>query len=234
MAILRYIEWGLAQLLYRARGHDANLLTRSDLFKAIPQNIHVTSPELGPSGSHLTLEQHSKLGANKFPRLQWSLAPDTAGISPSDIQEYMLVCEDADSPLPTPGLHGLYYSIPPSKTSVGPEDFEIDTDTDGKGDNDAAATPTTASTTANTSTSEPKWLKGGFRLGRNHRGSVYIGPRPPVGHGPHRYFFQVVALKEKVKTAEMSPVATKEELMQQINGKIIGWGVWVGIFEHKW
>ncbi|KAL2427209.1 hypothetical protein ABEF95_010452 [Exophiala dermatitidis] len=249
--ILRYIEWGLAQLLYRARGHDAKLFTRSDVFKEIPQNIQVTSPELGPSGSHLTWD-HSKLGSNRFPRLTWSLSTitpvtnttnthtsttdtitnttpvttnttntnttDQSGneIISSNVQEYLLICEDPDSPLPTPGNHGIYYSIPAHKTEISPEDLELDTDK-----NEAAGDGS-------------KWLKGGFRLGANHRGSVYIGPRPPVGHGEHRYFFQVVALKERLSTNEMRPVATREELLQQIKGKLIGWGVWIGIYENQW
>jgi hypothetical protein len=29
-------------------------------------------------------------------------------------------------------------------------------------------------------------------------------------------------------------VATKDELKEAIKGKIIGYGVWIGIFEHKW
>ncbi|KAG9783912.1 hypothetical protein KCU88_g2947, partial [Aureobasidium melanogenum] len=239
--LLRYIEWALAQLLYRARGHDAKLFTRSEAFKGIPQNIQVTSPELGPSGSHLTWD-HSKLGSNRFPRLTWSLptitpvnntttntdtntntntnTTDQSGngmhISEPNVQEYLLICEDPDSPLPTPGNHGIYYSIPADKTEIGPEDLELDDDR-----NEAAANGS-------------KWLKGGFRLGANHRGTVYIGPRPPVGHGEHRYFYQVVALKEKLDTNEMSPVATREELLQQIKGKLFGWGVWIGKFENKW
>ncbi|EXJ79315.1 hypothetical protein A1O3_08817 [Capronia epimyces CBS 606.96] len=93
-----------------------------------PQNIQVESPELGASGSHLTWE-HSLLGSNRFPRLKWSPAADAA-IPGTAIQEYILICEDPDSPLP-----------------------------------------------------------------------------------------------------KMSPAATKDELVEEIEGKIVGWGVWI---ENKW
>ena len=35
-------------------------------------------------------------------------------------------------------------------------------------------------------------VKGGFKFGQNHMGNVYGGPRPVLGHGPHRYLYQVV------------------------------------------
>ena len=140
------------------------------------------------------------------------LAPDAA-ISKAEIKEYVLICEDPDAPLPIVPNHGMYYAIPTDKTHVSPEDFKLDSERD---------------------VGKAKWLKGGFRLGKNLRGSIYSGPRPPVGHGEHRYFFQVIGMKEKVNASKMKPVATKDELIEQMKGNIVGWGVWIGIFEHKW
>ncbi|KIX07003.1 uncharacterized protein Z518_04979 [Rhinocladiella mackenziei CBS 650.93] len=150
MGILKYIEYGLAQLLYNQKGRDSKLFTKGDLFKDIPQNIKVQSPELGPSGSYMKTE-HTQFGASKFPQLTWSTTA-------SNVKEYMLICEDPDAPLPF--------------------DIEIDG-------------------------SKPlpdggKWLSGGFRLGKNLRGTIYSGSRPAAGHGEHRYFYQVVTLKEEV------------------------------------
>ncbi|KAK7894557.1 hypothetical protein LTR67_006318 [Exophiala xenobiotica] len=214
MSILRYLEYYLARLLFNQKGRDAKLFTNNNptLFADIPKNILITSPEIGPSGSHLSIE-HSQLGTSKFPELLWSLAPNT-GISQADIKEYILLVEDPDAPLPLVPNHGLYYAIPPTKTHVGPEDLQVDTTTHQTG--------------------EGKWLKGGFRLGKNLRGSIYSGPRPPVGHGEHRYFFQVIALNEKLDLDKLKPVATKAELKEAIRGKIIGYGLWIGIFENKW
>ena len=77
-------------------------------------------------------------------------------------------------------------------------------------------------------------MKGGFRLGKNIRGTVYSGPRPVMGHGAHRYYYQLIALKEPVDVENMSAMATKKELSEEIVGKVAGWGVWIGIFERKW
>ena len=211
MGVLRYIEYYLARLLFHVKGHDKKLFTNSPLFNDIPKNIKVESPDVGPSGSHLTVD-HTQFGESKFPELKWSLMPDAA-ISETNIQEYMLICEDPDAPLPIVPNHGMYYAIPATKTRIGPEDIEVDSDRDA---------------------GEGKWLRGGFRLGKNFRGTLYSGPRPPVGHGEHRYFFQVVALKERVDIAAMKPLATRDELVENMRGKISGWGVWVGVFEHKW
>jgi len=211
MGIWKYIEYYLARLLYSQRGRDAKLLVNSPIFKGVPKNLEVVSPDVGVSGSHFPIE-YTQYGANKFPQLSWSLSVD-ATISQADIKEYVMICEDPDAPLPLVPIHGIFFAIPPTKTHLGPEDIQLDREDGGSG---------------------AKWLKGGFRLGKNIRGTIYGGPRPPVGHGEHRYFFQVVALKDKLDPAKMSGVATKSELMEQMKSHIIGYGVWIGIFERKW
>jgi hypothetical protein len=44
----------------------------------------------------------------------------------------------------------------------------------------------------------------------------------------------VVALKEKLDTSKMSPIAKNAELAKQIEGKVLGWGEWMGVSERKW
>jgi phosphatidylethanolamine-binding protein (PEBP) family uncharacterized protein len=129
------------------------------------------------------------------------------------VQEYILIVEDPDAPLPTPITHGLYYSIPSTVTGVNNGDFR------------------TAEDSSSTSTYH---LTGGFKYGQNRGGKIYLGPRPLLGHGPHRYFFQLIALKEKVDAGNLSTVANKEELALEIQGKVIGWGVWIGVYERRW
>ncbi|CEJ56603.1 hypothetical protein PMG11_02805 [Penicillium brasilianum] len=125
-----------------------------------------------------------------------------------DIKEYLLVSEDPDAPLPSPIIHGIYYGIPASKMGVSDVDFEV---------------------------AEGEYmLKGGFKYGKNRRGTVYIPPRPLLGHGPHRYFFTLVALSQPVDTSKMSPLPTIEEMAKEIEGKVMGWGEWVGSYERKW
>jgi len=217
MGILRYIEYFLARLFFNYKGKDAKLLTRSSVFVSTAKNIIVTSPTLGSSPAHLSTE-HSQFGASKFPTLSWSLDPNVPGVELDMVKEWFLIVEDPDAPIPIVPIHGLYYAIPAAKTSVGLDDFNLES---SKPASDSEAP-------------EAQRLTGGFRLGKNFRGTLYSGPRPPVGHGEHRYFFQVVALKEHLDTKKMKPVATRDEVLKEMEGKICGWGEWIGIYENKW
>ncbi|OAL20181.1 hypothetical protein AYO20_11545 [Fonsecaea nubica] len=213
MGLLRYLEYYLARLLYSQKGRDAKLLTRAAVFATVPQTVQVTSPTLGASPAHLSVE-HTQFGTSRFPDLSWSLEDGV-----DSVKEWLLICEDPDAPLPLVPVHGLYYAIPATKTTVGPDDFTLAVDT---------------SKTAPADEPGAKHLAGGFRLGKNLRGTLYSGPRPPVGHGEHRYFFQVVALKTRLDTKKMKPLATRDDVLREIQGKICAWGEWIGIFEHKW
>jgi phosphatidylethanolamine-binding protein (PEBP) family uncharacterized protein len=127
-----------------------------------------------------------------------------------NVKEYMLICEDPDAPFKMPSTHGLYYSIPPHVTRLSPSDFEV-----AEG-------------------GEVKKLRGPLKLGKNRRGTVYTAPRPLLGHGPHRYLYELIALKEKLDETKMGKVPTKDELAVEILDKVAGWGIWVGVFENKW
>ncbi|QKX56854.1 uncharacterized protein TRUGW13939_03961 [Talaromyces rugulosus] len=124
---------------------------------------------------------------------------------PLGVKEWLLIVEDPDAPLAEPVTHGIYYSISASKTGVSYEDFE------DLGDFN---------------------LKGGFKYGLNRRKTVYIAPRGLLGHGPHRYFFEIIGLSEPLDTAGLSSPATKEEVVSRIDGKVVAWGQWTGVWER--
>lgn len=212
-SVLRYLVYCLAQLLRNVKGHDSLLFTSQALFNNIARNISVKAPEIGAEGAEMGIE-YSASGGSKFPELTWSLKPG-AEVTLDEIKEYILMCEDPDVPIPgMVGLHGVYYGIPREKTHIHPGDISLDDSVKADGGG--------------------KLLKGGFRLGKNIRGTVYGGAQPPVGHGAHRYFYSVVALKEKLDNSHMSPVATKSDLLKEIQGKVVGWGSWYGVYEDKW
>ena len=150
-------------------------------------------------------------GENIFPRLAWRTADseqENAGV-----QSWLLIVEDPDSPMPKPGVHGIYYDIPGSKTDIGPEDMvEI------AGDNQ-------------------NLLKGGFRYGQNVRGSVWIGPRPVISHGNHRYYFTIIGLnRASVKDDNDTGPVSKERLVASdglLAGKVLCWGQYIANFERK-
>ncbi|KAI1661954.1 PEBP-like protein [Daldinia decipiens] len=200
------IEVSLSWLFKNAKGHDAKSFFKGPAFSDFQekQEITVTAPECGPTNSVLGVE-YTHDGAGKFPALRWEAPSHIA----DQVKEWLLVSEDPDAPLPTPICHGIYGGIPSSKTSVEPADFEVED-------------PSKA------------LLKGGFHYGRSRNGSVYIAPRPLLNHGPHRYFFEVIALKEPLDPSLLTATTTREQINKAIIGNILGWGMWVGIAERRW
>jgi Raf kinase inhibitor-like YbhB/YbcL family protein len=58
----------------------------------------------------------------------------------------------------------------------------------------------------------------------------YAPAAPPRGHGVHHYHFQVFALDEIVHLADG---AGRRELVETMNGHVLGWGEIVGTYERK-
>lgn len=121
--------------------------------------------------------------------------------------EYLVVVEDPDAPLPQPVVHGIYYPIPSSKMSLNSEDLK----------------PVVAK----------QWdeLKG-CRYGLNRMKNIWGDPRPVLGHGFHRYMFQVVGLKTELDKKAMSELPTRADIVREVEGKVAVWGTWVGRFER--
>lgn len=187
------------------RGHDFTILRTPTLT--------VTSPECGPSGSSL-LPHHSASSGNSFPSLAWQLT-DPNSRTASRTKEYLIIVEDADTSLSAnPATHGIFYGIPASMTSVDASSF-------GKVKSGAFE----------------RRLAGGFKYAPIHGalspGKAWSGPNPMLNNGPHRYYFQVVALSATIDRKELSQFPTKESFRGAIEGKVVGWGQWVGTFERK-
>lgn len=201
----RYVEYTLGLILKSQRGRDAKLFHKGPAFANLTEpSLEVTSPECGASNSTM-LSEHGKDGGNQFPTILWEPPKSDA-----EAKEYMVIVEDPDAPLPSPIAHGVYYAIPADTRSMDESSLEL------VGENG------------------PNGLKGGFKFGRNRVGNVYMGPRPVLGHGPHRYFYQVIALSEKVDQKSFAAARpTREELAKAIEGKVLACGIWIGVFERK-
>lgn len=204
-----YIEYILGTLLRSQRGRDAKLFHKGLAFIHQPEkSLEVTSSDCGPSSSHMS-NQYGKDGENQFPALSWQ-PPRSDAATRASAKDYLLILEDPDAPLPSPVVHGVYYAFPSSTLSIDASNFER-VEEDGIND-----------------------LKGGFKFGQNRMITVYGGPRPVQGHGPHRYFYQVVALDERLALKPpTTEKPTREELAKAVDGKVLAWGVWVGVFERK-
>ncbi|KAL2868128.1 YbhB/YbcL family Raf kinase inhibitor-like protein [Aspergillus lucknowensis] len=148
-------------------------------------------------------KDHTSEGAGLIPALSWP--------SPSDnIDEYLLISEDPDAPTAESIIHGIYYRISREKTGIQHPDFRV-----------------------KNNTHEPYMLQGGFKYGKNRHDSVYVPPSPFAGHGPHRYFFELIALNNSLETGPMNDLVTLDEVRKAIQGKVAGWGQWVGVYERS-
>src|SRR6516225_8271917 len=58
----------------------------------------------------------------------------------------------------------------------------------------------------------------------------YMGPCAPPGHGDHHYTFELYALNAKLGLPD---TASRQELLDAMNGKVIAKGVYIGMFGQK-
>jgi phosphatidylethanolamine-binding protein (PEBP) family uncharacterized protein len=205
---LTYLQFSLGKLLYYVRGHDSSQITACPAFKSVhAPNMILESTECGPSGSPM-LPEHTCLDEDsdgKFPNLRWTPPPDRR------VEEYVLTCEDLDLPIPWLVIHhGLFFNIQPSTTSASHFDVQEQN--------------------ANT---KARVTNAGWIYVPNLKGSTYIGPAPPLGHGAHRYVFTIVALSDRLGFTSHEKV-TKEQIKDAMFGKVAGWGQWTGVFKRPW
>ena len=78
--------------------------------------------------------------------------------------------------------------------------------------------------------SEPKGALQGKNSWPGGRTVGYRGPAPPKGHGVHHYHFKLYALDSELK---LGAGLTKSELLNAIDGHILGVGELVGTYERK-
>ena len=219
------------KVLFSFRARDAKLFVKSAPFiNHSEPTIQVTSPECGPSESSLLLS-HTPLATNRFPELQWSVPPSLQ----AQIAEYVVVVEDPDAPLPSPVVHGIYYAIPGNKTSLLPADFQLSSAPNNA--SESVSRTINQGSGSNDEVPASNSLHGDFRYGLNRMKNVWGGPKPVLGHGAHRYFFQVVGL---TKTVDWDAAGTnkrgllnKAQITRIIDGQVAGWGVWIGIYERS-
>ncbi|OJJ58145.1 hypothetical protein ASPSYDRAFT_1029360 [Aspergillus sydowii CBS 593.65] len=203
---MRYLDSTVGFLLLVAR---VGALRHTKLFTSSPAFRNHPFPTIAVQCPELGPsgtyidKDHTSEGAGLIPSLSWPAPTD-------DTMEYVLVSEDPDAPIPESIIHGIYYRISREKTGVQYPDFQNKNDS-----------------------WEPHMLQGGFKYGKNRHDSVYLPPTPFFGAGPHRYFFELIALNDSIETDNMSTLATPEEIQKQILGKVAGWGEWVGVYEYR-
>lgn len=73
-------------------------------------------------------------------------------------------------------------------------------------------------------------IEGAVQGVNTHATTGYYGPCPPPGQPDHHYVIEVFALNKKLQLSEK---ATRHELMDAMNGSIVGHGVLVTLFSRK-
>ncbi len=70
------------------------------------------------------------------------------------------------------------------------------------------------------------------RGGRNDFGRMdYGGPCPPRGHGPHRYYFKLLAVD--VESLGQPEGLKRQELLQAVQGHVLASAVCMGRYERR-
>ena len=122
---------------------------------------------------------------------------------PADTKELVLICEDPDAPKAEPFAHWIAFGLSPSTTSL------------------LEGVPTDATISA-----------GGYpaKQSLNSANKVgYIGPNPPIGHGPHHYHFQLFALGDP---SQLCGLPDRHLIAKVMNGKVLAVGDLIGLYER--
>jgi Raf kinase inhibitor-like YbhB/YbcL family protein len=138
---------------------------------------------------------------DRFTAYHDNLSPPLSWTRVLDAAAYALVVEDPDAPSNRPFVHWMIWNIPAETSSLPPglpQRSRLD---------------------------HPK----GAVQGRNAKGGFgYFGPRPPPGHGPHHYHFELFALD---KLLPMEPDMPLGELLNALKGNTIAKADLVAICE---
>lgn len=192
MSVLREIVSGIGRALHPVRAGEERLLSARLRTSDFPW-MDVSSSDFvrgGPIPVRCTAD-----GDNISPALSWSAVPETA-------RELLLICEDADAPLPKPFVHWIVYRIPPTATELPPGLPETWAVVEGAG------------------------LKQGVN---GKKRCAYDGPSPPIGHGVHHYHFQLFALREPLQLAYPPD---RSELAGLLHHDIVAFGETIGTYER--
>jgi Raf kinase inhibitor-like YbhB/YbcL family protein len=122
---------------------------------------------------------------------------------PANARELVLICDDPDAPQKEPWVHWVAYGIPVSARGL-PEGIDR--------------------------VERPGQLQG-LVQGKNSWDALgFGGPLPPVGHGTHEYRFRLYAVDEPL--SQLGPGATKEQVLEQLEGHVVAEGELVGTYER--
>lgn len=130
-----------------------------------------------------------------------NVSPPLRWTSIPEAKAWAVIVEDPDAPQEEPFVHWMIWNIHGETTAL-PE---------GLGNDPTPVSPQDAV------------------QGRNGRGGYgWFGPRPPAGHGVHRYYFQVFALSSPIA---MGPDTPLNELLNALKAHTLAKGEMMATYE---
>jgi len=118
MAIVRrYIEAFFGHIFYNYKQRGACFFMKRVPFKDPLSSLAIKCPELGET--NILKRRHTLFGESELSILTRSSNADTL----QRIREFAFIIEDADVPIPSPIVHGLYFSIPLDVRSLSHQDL---------------------------------------------------------------------------------------------------------------
>lgn len=130
-----------------------------------------------------------------------NISPPLDWSSVPDVKAWAIVVEDPDAPREHPFVHWMIWNIEGGIQHLDP----------GLPNTDQPITPQAA-------------VQGKNDMG----GYGWFGPRPPAGHGLHRYYFQVFALDDFLPMDGDTPL---KELLNALKGHTIAKGEMMATYE---
>ena len=127
--------------------------------------------------------------------------------APAGTKEFVVLCEDPGVGNPPPFVHWVVYGIPGSAKGL------------------PAALPIDGSPL-------PVDIAGTVQGLSGFRRAIYRGPAPPPGK-VHDYHFVVYALDTKIEAKPDQPPLTRAQLLEAMEGHVIGKGELVATYERK-
>lgn len=145
---------------------------------------------------------HGGMLAQKYSEYADGVSPPLSWTAVAGAKSYVLIAEDPDAPA-KPFVHWLAWNIPASATRL-PEGLQ----------------------------EQPRLTEpDGVLQGRTTRGSIgYMGPKPPVGEPPHRYYFQLFALDTML---DVPFGADRDQVLAAMKGHVLAKGDVMGKYAHK-
>ena len=167
------------------------------------------SPDYIDDAAPIVVESPALTAGGTMPR---DYTPGGRNLSPpltwSDLpvgtRELAVMCVDFGAGNPPPWVHWIIYGIPATATGL-PEGLPIVAER-----------------------AMPRELEGAVQGLNGWRRPYYRGPAPPSGT-PHLYHFVVYALDEALR---LGPGLTRADLLEAMDGHIIGRGELVSVYER--